>query len=95
MKKQVNKQVDTFSGYDIPTDFLEVLRFFKKFEEDHGPNLSLDFDPNESGSHFTIYKRREETDQEHQERLNQDEAAKNYRERLEREQYEKLKAKFG
>lgn len=99
-KRIVTKIVETDIKHEIAGTLLEVIKVLEKYVDKHGPDAALEIDDDvwEYGECYTravISVTRRETDEEETARKSAEAARKAATEARERDQWEKLNAKFG
>ena len=101
-KRIITENKDYISPYDFATSLGDLHAQIGALIQEHGYNARLDWEPDfhynyehNPSPRFNIQIQREETDKEYEIRLAGEQAAKEVRESREREEYARLKSKFG
>ena len=94
MKQNIRVYIKDIPSYDLG---LSIEEFISKFQEikNEFPNSLVVLYGDEANAGVEIYEDRLETDEEYEDRLKREAHWKEQREKLDRETYERLKAKFG
>lgn len=96
-RKKVNEEVGTFDGYELDGTFTSAILKLTALHEHYGEECTIDYAQcqYDDGYEFKIYRKRDETKEEREARLKKDRDVKSNREKWDREQYVKLKKKYG
>lgn len=94
MKQKIRVWLDSGRAYDYDGSIIEVIEKFQELAINY-PNAHIEFNSDEDGCNIEIYEERLETDKEYEDRLKREVYWKEQREKMDRENYERLKAKFG
>jgi len=101
-RQQKNVTVGEFDAYDFDTKAVDIIARMQDLVKEHGPDVYLDWDPRhhepyDSNPSPTYWVKviRPETDEEWNKRTAEHTEMLSRQEVAEREQYEKLKSKFG
>lgn len=99
-KRVIAKMVEVDIKYDLEGTLSEVIKALEKYVDKYGPDATLEIDDDvreygERYTHATITVNRQETDEEQTARESMEAARKAAVDAREREQWEKLNAKYG
>lgn len=95
--KQVREKVTTLCGYELDGEVDDMIKTLQGLKDTYGPTVLLDYEQcqYDDDYEFNVYIVRDETNMERSKRLNRKKQEKARDDKWDREQYEKLKAKFG
>lgn len=99
--RTVVDHLDVISPYSFEGDLLSVIKTLNDFVARYGEKAYIDWDPynhyrydHDPSPIYNIYRKRDETDEEMNKRLDEEKVRKEFKLEEERKQYEALKEKF-